>query len=40
MNKIIFDQQNYSFLSDKNKFKRLSEDPVKLRERLLERYLR
>ena len=39
MNKIIFDQQNFSLLSDKNKFKRLSEDPVKLRERELKRYL-
>ena len=40
MNKIIFDQQNFSLLSDKNKFKRLPEDPVKLQERELKRYLR
>ena len=40
MNKIISDQQNYSFLSEKNRFERLSEDPVKLQERQLERYLR
>ena len=30
----------YALLSDKNKFKKLSEDPIKLREGQLQRYLR
>ena len=30
----------YAFLCDKNKFKKLSEDPTKLREGQLQRYLR
>ena len=30
----------YALLSDKNKFKKLFEDPTKLRERQLQRHLR
>ena len=40
MDKVIYNQQMYALLSDKNKFKKLSEDPTKLRERQLQRYLR
>ena len=40
MDKVIYNQQMYALLSDKNKFKKLSEDPTKLREGQLQRYLR
>ena len=40
IDRVIHDQQLYVLLSDKNKFKKLSEeDPTKLRERQLRRYL-
>ena len=32
MDRIIYNQQAYALLSDKNKFKKLSEDPTKLRK--------
>ena len=32
MDKVIYNQQMYALLSDKNKFKKLSEDPTKLCE--------
>ena len=32
MDKVIYNQQMCALLSDKNKFKKLSEDPTKLRE--------
>ena len=38
--RVIYNQQMYALLSDKNKFKKLSEDPAKFRERQLQRYLR
>ena len=40
MDRVIYNQQMYALLSDKNKFKKLSEDPAKFRERQLQRYLR
>ena len=40
MDKVIYNQQMYALLSDKNEFKKLSEDPPKLREGQLQRYLR
>ena len=40
MDRVIYNQQMYALLSDKNKFKKLSEDPIKLREGQLQRYLR
>ena len=32
MDTVIYNQQMYALLSGKNKFKKLSEDPTKLRE--------
>ena len=40
MDRVIYNQQIYALLSDKKKFKKLSEDPTKLREGQLQRYLR
>ena len=40
MDRVIYNQQMYALLSDKNKFKKLPEDPTKLREGQLQRYLR
>ena len=40
MDRVIFNQQIYALLSDEKKFKKLSEDPTKLREGQLQRYLR
>ena len=40
MDRVIYNQQMHALLSDKNKFKRLSEDPTMLREGQLQRYLR
>ena len=40
MDRVIYNQQMYALLSDKNKFKKLSEDPTKLREGQLQRCLR
>ena len=40
MDKVIYNQQMYALLSNKNEFKKLSEDPPKLREGQLQRYLR
>ena len=40
MDRIIYNQQMHALLSDKNKFKKLSEDPTKLHEGQLQRYLR
>ena len=40
MDRLIYNQQMYALLNDKNKFKKLSEDPTKLREGQLQRYLR
>ena len=40
MDRIIYNHQMYVLLSDKNKFKKLSEDPIKLREGQLQRCLR
>ena len=40
VDKVIYNQQMHALLSDKNKFKKISEDPPKLREGQLERYLR
>ena len=40
MDRVIYNQQMYAFSSDKNKFKKLSEDPTKLCEGQLQRYLR
>ena len=40
VDKVIYNQQMYALLIDKNKFKTLSEDPTKLREGQLQRYLR
>ena len=40
MDRVIYNQQMYALLSDKNKFKKLSEDPTKLLEGQLQRYLR
>ena len=40
MDRVIYNQQMYALLSDKSKFKKLSEDPAKFRERQLQRYLR
>ena len=40
MDRVIYNQQMYVLLSNKNKFKKLSEDPTKLREGQLQRYLR
>ena len=40
MDKVIYNQQMYALLSDRNKFKKLSEDGTKLREGQLQRYLR
>ena len=40
MDRVIFNQQMYALSSNKNKFKKLSEDLTKLREGQLQRYLR
>ena len=40
VDRVIYNQQMYVLLSDKNKFKKPSEDPTKLREGQLQRYLR
>ena len=40
MDRIIYNYQMYVLLSDKNKFKKPSEDPTKLREGQLRRCLR
>ena len=40
MDRVIYNQQMYALLNDKNKFKKLSEDSTKLREGQLQRYLR
>ena len=40
MDRVIYNQQMHALLSDKNKFKRLPEDPTMLREGQLQRYLR
>ena len=40
MDRVIYNQQMYALLSDKNKFKKLPEDPTKLRKGRLQRYLR
>ena len=40
MDRVICNQEMYALLSDKNKFKKLSEDPTKFREGQLQRYLR
>ena len=40
MDRVIYNQQMYALLSDKNKFKKLSEDPTKLRVGRLQSYLR
>ena len=40
MDRVIYNQQMYTLSSNKNKFKKLSEDPTKLREGQLQRYLR
>ena len=40
MDRVIYNQQMYALLNDKNKFKKLPEDPTKLREGQLQRYLR
>ena len=40
MDRVIYNQQIYALLSDKNKFNKLSEDLTKLREGQLQRYLR
>ena len=37
---VIYKQQMFALLSNENKFKKLSEDPTKLREGQLQRYLR
>ena len=37
MDRVIYNQQMYALLSDKNKFKKLSEKPSKFRERQLQR---
>ena len=40
MDRVIYNQQMHALLSDKNKFKKLSEDPTMLRKGQLQRYLR
>ena len=40
MDRVISNQQMYTLLSDKNKFKKLSEDPTKLSKGQLQQYLR
>ena len=40
MDRVIYNQQIYALLNNKNKFKKLSEDPTKLREGQLQRYSR
>ena len=40
MDRVIFNLQMYALSSNKNKFKKLSEDLTKLREGQLQRYLR
>ena len=40
MYRVIYNQQMYGLLSDRNMFKKLSEDPAKFREGQLQRYLR
>ena len=40
MDRVIYNQQMYALLSNKNKFKKLSEDPTNLRGGQLQRYLR
>ena len=40
MDKVIYNQEMHTLLSDKNKFKKMSEDPLKLRQGQLQRYLR
>ena len=40
MDRVIYNQQMHELLSDKNKFKKLSEDPTMLRKGQLQRYLR
>ena len=40
MDRVIYNQQMYALLSDKNKFKKRPEDPTKFREGHLQRYLR
>ena len=39
MDRVIYNQQIYALLSDKNKFEKLSEDPTQLRDGQLQRYL-
>ena len=40
MDRVIYNQEIYALLSDKNKFKKLSEDPKMLLQGQLQRYLR